>query len=376
MWSLGLATLLVAAAGDAAAPERTAAPAPAGASSTATADPPATPSTSTFESASRGAVPAADLGTLLAPLSGRCDTEKREVDRIRCATVREHLGRVIPQRSYVVVAEDPAALTLSDYDDAIKGFRMSVSGCLACTQPVTLGRTGDKRLVTLKVPGKDGETLRAAVEVSRNTLAFEGPAEAKSWRDRNRKDLRVEFVFRIGALAQQEWTFRGDRGYALELLGARVFHRCSGEVLVSRPPSTGIARASDLDQGCSRQPEVAAETPQRPAATLAAGAAASAGSPSSTAAAGRTHLSKTDIAAAMDVIRPQVFACYEKFQVPGLAQLSYEVAGNGTVQTIRLAGVFDGTPTGTCVVDAARSARFPTFEGERQQFNYPFFLRR
>ena len=71
----------------------------------------------------------------------------------------------------------------------------------------------------------------------------------------------------------------------------------------------------------------------------------------------------------------RVFACFEKYRVPGLAQFDFAVAGNGTVNTVRLSGAFFGTPTGACLLDAAKDARFPRFSRERQQFVYPFFLR-
>jgi hypothetical protein len=78
----------------------------------------------------------------------------------------------------------------------------------------------------------------------------------------------------------------------------------------------------------------------------------------------------------MTRIRPEVFACFERLKVPGTAQLSYIVAGNGMVQSIRVTGGFDGTPTGDCVLDAGKNARFPRFKAPRQQFSYPFFLRK
>jgi hypothetical protein len=136
-----------------------------------------------------------------------------------------------------------------------------------------------------------------------------------------------------------------------------VFNRCSREVLVSRPPSTGdvqMAVAPDcLERGRLGRPKKSAPT--------------DAELPSS--------LSAQDLAAAMAAIRPQVAACYAKYQVPGRALLDYVVASNGMVQTVRLSGIFAGTPTGECVTEAARGAHFPKFTTVRQQFSYPFFLR-
>ena len=172
--------------------------------------------------------------------------------------------------------------------------------------------------------------------------------------------LRAEFLFQP---ADSEWSFGPSRGYALKFLGARVFNRCTGEVLASKPPSVGLA---DLPEG-SREDE----------ACLQAGGAAG------TTAEGDTaddlklpdELESDAIADAMTRIRPPVFACYSRFEVPGTAELTYIVAGNGMVQSIRVGGSFDGTPTGDCVLDAGKNARFARFKAARQQFTYPFFLR-
>jgi hypothetical protein len=309
----------------------------------------------TFESLLRLAVPMADFGTLLAPFGGKCDGETRELDRIRCRTMRAYLRKAIPRRSFWSVVDDPATIAVSDFDAGIKGYHLSVAGCLACSRPVTIGRTKEKRLITLKAPGKVGESLRAAVEVSRNSVGFDTLAEAKTWMDQSRPELRTQFVFRP---ADTEWSFGPDRGYALTLLGFRVFNQCTGEVLVSRPPSTGKVDMPGIAEGCRRR-EAANDT-----------APSNATAPAATAA-----LTKRDISTAMGIIRPQVFACFEKFKVPGLAQFEYVVAGNGSVQSMRLSGAFYGTPTGACLIAAGQSARFPAFSRERQQFTYPFFLR-
>jgi hypothetical protein len=309
----------------------------------------------TFESLVRGAVPMSDLGTLLAPFAGKCDAETRELDRVRCRTTRRYLRRVIPQHSFWTVVDDPAAIAVSEFDAGIKGYHLSIAGCLACSQPVTVGRTREKRLITLKAPEKEAESLRAAVELSRNSVAFDTLVEAKTWFGQVRPELRTQFVFQP---ADTEWSFGPSRGYALKLLGVRVFNRCTGEILVSRPPSTGIADMPGIDDGC-RLPE----TGKDPSDSKSA----SSEMPS--------ELSKSAISLAMSIIRPQVFACFSKYRVPGIAQFEYVVAGNGTVRSVRLSGAFHGTPTGSCLIEAAQNARFPSFAGERQQFAYPFFLR-
>jgi len=87
------------------------------------------------------------------------------------------------------------------------------------------------------------------------------------------------------------------------------------------------------------------------------------------------QLTKTAIADAMSRIRPSVFACYRKFLVAGTLELTYDVAGNGTVQSVQVGPAFAGTPTGMCAVEAGKDAHFSPFQLERQKFTYPFFLR-
>lgn len=310
-----------------------------------------------FESLVRSAEPMADLGTLLTPFAGKCDGEKRDLDRIRCRMARAYLRKAIPRQAFWAVGDDPAAIVVSEYDASIKGYHLSVAGCLACTRPITVGRLKEKRLVTLKAPDKQAESLRAAVEITRNSVGFDSLGEAKTWLDQSRPDLRAQFVFKA---ADKEWTLGNSQGYALALLGLRVFNRCTGEILISRPPSTDVADVPGIGEGCNRRDARGATGADKAGAASTEVPAA---------------LAKNEISQAMEAIRPQVFACFEKFKVPGVAQFDFVVAGNGSLVNVRLNGGFSGTPTGACAIEAARNAHFPAFSREREQFSYPFFLR-
>lgn len=355
-------TLIAAATAAATAPtSAAAAAAPTSGADVAAAAAPAPAEAATFEELLRGAAPAPEIGALLAPFVGKCGGEERELDRVRCRTTRTYLRRVIPEQSFWTIANDPAAIAVSDFDGAIKGYHLSLAGCLACTTPVALGRAGDSRFVTLQAPDKKGESLRDAVEVGRHAVSFESLPEAKAWLSQGRPELRAQFVFQP---TDTEWTHGGRRGYALTLLGVRVFNRCTGEILTSRPPSTGAVDLPGIDDGCHAERATAGAT--------AGAAPATAAGPQS---ALPRILDTQQIAAAMAEIRPQVFACFTTFHVPGQARLEYEVAGNGTVQSLHLSGAFGGTPTGACLIQAGQNAHFPPFASERQRFAYPFFLR-
>jgi hypothetical protein len=313
----------------------------------------------TYEALAKNAMRTRDVATLLGAFIDKCDAEKRELERARCRTTQAYLREVLPGRTFSAAADDPAVISVSEYDAGIKGYHVSVAGCIACTKPVSVGRARERRFITLREPQKDAETLPKAVEVSRNTFGFESLVEARKWLDKVRPFLRAEFLFQP---ADAEWSFGPSRGYALKFVGARIYNRCTGEVLASKPPSTGTA---DLPTG-SREDEACLQGQGSDAQK--AGEGDELGLPQ--------ELPRDAIADAMTRIRPQVFACYEKFKEPGTAELTYVVAGNGMVQSIRVGGSFDGTPTGDCVLDAGKNARFPRFKASRQQFTYPFFLRR
>jgi hypothetical protein len=346
------------------------------------AEPEAETAPPTFEALAAPAHPIGEVGTLLASQIEKCldDKREREIERARCRAITSYLRRALPGKTFSIAADDPAAISVSAYDPAIKGYRLALAACVACSNPIRVGRSEDPVFVTLKKPadaGKSSDSLPAAVEIASVTLPFGSEGEAQAWLRDVRPHLRAELVFTPAA---SEWRFNGARGYAMALVAGRVVDRCSGTVVLSSPPSTGLAdRASAVaaaaSDGC----------PASRRAPLAVVGAAASGSSQS--AAGddddddpeehlASELTRPVIAEAMGRIRAQVFACYERFRVPGSVPLTFEVAGNGSVQSVKLSGSLTGTPTGDCVVEAARGAKFPRFDGPVQTFTYPFFLRR
>ncbi len=317
--------------------------------------------TTKYETLAQGAVKTHDVPTLLAPFVDRCEAETRDLDCARCRATIAYLRKTLPTQTFAFDTDDPAAIAVSDYDAAIKGYHVALAGCVACTAPVTIGRGGEPRFVTLKPPSKDGDTLVKAVEVSRNTFGFDSLADAKQWFDNERPFLRAEFLFKP-QLADADWTYKTGKGVTVKLLGARIVNRCTGEVLVSKPPSTGSADRpppGSEDAACAK---MAAGKPERLPLVAEPG-----GLPQ--------QLSKVAIDDAMAKIRPQLFACYQQFHTPGTLELTYVVAGNGTVQSVVVGPTFAGTPTGQCAQTAAKDAHFSPFQLEQQKFTYPFFLR-
>lgn len=86
-------------------------------------------------------------------------------------------------------------------------------------------------------------------------------------------------------------------------------------------------------------------------------------------------LGHSQIQSGMRRIKGHVQNCYDRFKVPGLANVQVTIEQSGRVSTTRVKGIFSGTPTGACVQAAVRRARFQKFRGKPITFTYPFVLR-
>jgi hypothetical protein len=86
-------------------------------------------------------------------------------------------------------------------------------------------------------------------------------------------------------------------------------------------------------------------------------------------------LSRSQIQGGMRGIKSLVQRCFDRYQIPGLANVQIRIDRDGTVGTARVRGMFADTPTGSCVTAAAGAARFPAFSGNAITITYPFVLR-
>jgi len=83
-------------------------------------------------------------------------------------------------------------------------------------------------------------------------------------------------------------------------------------------------------------------------------------------------MQREDLVRAMQGVTPRVRECFNQYKVPGTAMVKVTVARGGRVSSASVSGKFGGTPTGTCVESAVRSARFPPVEA--YVFDFPFAL--
>jgi hypothetical protein len=86
-------------------------------------------------------------------------------------------------------------------------------------------------------------------------------------------------------------------------------------------------------------------------------------------------LTRQQVMDAMSAIQPQVHECATLTGKTGIVDIKATIVPSGRVRTVRVAGMFAGTPAGDCVSKAVRGAQFPTFVGQPQPVNYPVPLR-
>jgi hypothetical protein len=85
------------------------------------------------------------------------------------------------------------------------------------------------------------------------------------------------------------------------------------------------------------------------------------------------RMEKMAVVRGMSAVKPEIARCYAVYGVPGMALVNVVIAPSGVVSSAKVTGRFADTPTGACVEQAVRTARFPPSDGLRTP--YPFQLR-
>ncbi len=84
-------------------------------------------------------------------------------------------------------------------------------------------------------------------------------------------------------------------------------------------------------------------------------------------------LAKGAVVAGMNSVKGKVADCYQQFKVPGMAMVNIVIGKSGRVSSASVTGKFAGTPTGSCVEKAVKTASFPASDGLSTP--YPFQLK-
>jgi hypothetical protein len=114
------------------------------------------------------------------------------------------------------------------------------------------------------------------------------------------------------------------------------------------PPAEAAAGADDDDKPAK------AEEPEKPKKVVEAAPEEPTNGPPRTV---------KELRSALARLQSRVVQCHQRFQVDGVADVKVAVNPTGTVESASLAGEFEGTPTGDCIVRLVSAASFPTFDG-------------
>jgi predicted Zn finger-like uncharacterized protein len=69
-------------------------------------------------------------------------------------------------------------------------------------------------------------------------------------------------------------------------------------------------------------------------------------------------LSSQDVVRGMSAVMPKARDCYNQYKVPGVANVKVTVMPSGRVSNVVVTGKFAGTPSGSCVESALKTAKF------------------
>jgi hypothetical protein len=292
-----------------------------------------------------------------------CGKLAGDLAKRQCEGVRIARGGAAAGGTYVA-AGDGLSFHVGEWDAQKGGLPLTVYGCIACEKTVDIGGAG-RYLVTKGDVKVEGGAVRGPV-IHRAVRKFKSEADAKKWKETVVPRLRTQFVFKVPA-RPTEWTAEGARGYAVDMVGFRVWDPCDGAMICSNPPSEnekadaaackgGQPSGTDI-QGDARPEEKKPEEkkPDEPKIP--------------------ERLTSADIDRTMSKVRTQVNACFTEFGVPGKADLTIQIGGDGSVLKVELRGEFKDTPTGECIVKAAKEAKFPAFKNAPMNIKYPFILR-
>lgn len=294
-------------------------------------------------------IEARDLPVLFWAATAECDRLSDDMLRRQCLRIRLTRGVAATGKTYLLRG-DAAALVAGEWDAAHAGVSLTIRGCLACAETIDVG--GARRhVVTRGGVTVDGTEVVAAA-VYRGIRRLDDEAAAKRWKTRVLPRLRLELIVRAPTKPEL-WTQGGRSGYFVELLGYRLYDPCDGTVLAAQPSAgTASVDGSTCEADLPGRAPMRVETNEPP-----------------------FQLSPEDVRRVLKDVNPAVYQCYDSYGVPGRADVYIDIKNDGTVRFVEVRGAFADTPTGTCVGEAVKRARFPRFKRESIQIHYPYLLR-
>jgi hypothetical protein len=331
----------------------------------------ATARAETFEEHAAKAVQvrdAAALGALFWAGTVDCKDASDDMQRRQCEGVRDARARAAAGRTYAI-SGDATSFWAGAWDATKGAVPFALYGCLACQSPVELG--GQRRfIVTQGEVSVKGGALTAA-EVYKGLRRFPNETAAKKWLTEAVPRLRSQFVFRVPAKAEA-FTSGEAKGYQVELIAFRAYDPCDGAMICHSDNVTDQNAAADKAacgggkaSGTDIEGEVkdGGETPPatQPVAPVEKELP--------------DTLTMFQIKQGMAKPTTEINGCFATYGVPGRSDVTVELAGDGTVKSVEVAGDFSDTPTGECIIKAIKKAEFAKFKRATMSFPYPIILR-
>jgi predicted Zn finger-like uncharacterized protein len=212
----------------------------------------------------------------------------------------------------------------------------------AATGPAVATKGADQGKPTTipddKLPPREGETKA------------EGKSEGKS---DGKSDSKSEHHHGKGHEA------KGSKALAAQDKEDKKEQKAASEAVVAKPAPGSIDALLEggvSKKAASRSSHASDDDTKKPAAAESSG-----------------PLAKSAIVAGMNGVRPKVSDCYNQYKVPGMAMVNVVIAKSGSVSSATVTGKFAGTPTGSCVEKAVKTAKFPPSDGFSTP--YPFQLK-
>ncbi|MCB9572141.1 MAG: hypothetical protein H6709_08620 [Kofleriaceae bacterium] len=318
----------------------------------------------TFEQVAKGAVRVDRAGVtgLLWAAAASCDGAGDDLDQRQCRAIKAARADEVAAQTYIVPG-DAAAFVVGVYDAKKKSIPLTLSGCVACVEPLSLGGKAYYVVSNKGAPTFQGKLAHAAV-LHETSRSFTDEQTALDWRAKVVPRLRTEFVVRLAA-GGAVWNRDGKDGVAVEVLGFRVYDPCDGAIVCASPSSAKAAvdkaacggavvegepdDADDADDGAKADAPKAEKLPD--------------------------EITSRQIQTAMQPVRDAAEACYQTYGVPGDGKLKVTVSGGAVIALEWTKGELADTPTGACIEKAAREVTFPKTRKSRQSFTYPISLR-
>ena len=295
-----------------------------------------------FEDLRADAQKVSDLAEVVRPYVEPC-SDKDDASRRECEGARRFLQDHMRNVRLTMLVDK--ALEVMPYQGKSKSVPITVRGCVTCGNGVDV----DGQKVWIGV-GPKADVAKRQIPV---------PVEKiKEWQQVVASQLRTEMIF---GLANKPVASppAGTKPLAVEIIGWRVFNRCTGDVLFSEPPSKGKAEVTVEAKAECPKPEEAPKVVEKPAAPDKR----------------PEKLGRYEIEQALAGMKPKVKACYDQYEVSGRADVVLDIQSDGMLQAAHVKGTFEGTPTAKCILQALDGVKFPEFKTPKQTVEYPFYLR-